>query len=47
MSAVLREHRGPGNFLMNCVLESNIDEDGERISTRELGIVVAAPSLSE
>ena len=41
------EDSGSGNLLMNLILETTIDEDGERILTRELGIVVAASRLAD
>ncbi len=41
------EASGPGNLLMNLILETNVDEDGERIRTRELKILVAASRLSD
>jgi hypothetical protein len=39
------EAPGSGTLLMNLILETNINEDGERIRTRKLGIVVDASML--
>lgn len=35
----------PSSLLISLILETNIDGDGERIRTRELGIVVPASRL--